>query len=264
MNAVAPSFAAVVCRNLIKDYGSGEFRVHALQGVNLEIAAGQLTLLVGPSGCGKTTLISILAGTLDLTEGAVSVFGIELERLTKRQKTKFRAENVGFVFQQFNLLPALSAVENVSVPLIINGIARATAIAPAAETLRAVGLADRLNSQPLQLSGGEQQRVAIARALVHQPRLLLCDEPTSNIDARTGRSVMKLIRDVAVQPGRVAIVVTHDPRVLEFGDRIILMDDGRIKSQEKSLSDLRELRDHDRFAHELLGSSPLNGHSKGP
>ena len=263
MIAVVPNRTAVVCRALIKDYGSGGSRVRALRGIDLEIAAGQLTLLVGPSGCGKTTLISILAGTLDMTAGAVSVFGVELQRLSKRQKTAFRATNVGFVFQQFNLLPALTAAENVAVPLVINGIARTTAVARASETLRAVGLADRINSHPIQLSGGEQQRVAIARALVHKPRLLLCDEPTSNIDARTGRSIMKLIREVAVQPDRVAIIVTHDPRVLEFGDRIISMDDGRIKGEEP-VAARREMQAEADFAPELRGIASSNGHRKGP
>ena len=183
MNAIAAPAVAVVCRNVIKDYGKGESRVRALTWRRLEIGAGQLTLLEGPSGCGKTTLISILAGTLDLTTGDVTVFGVELARLTKRQKTRFRAANVGFVFQQFNLLPALTAAENVAVPLIIAGVTRGNAVARACQVLDSVGLTSRAHCLPAQLSGGEQQRVAIARALVHQPRLLLCDEPTSNIDA---------------------------------------------------------------------------------
>jgi len=234
MNATFQTGKGVICRDLTKDYGSGDSRVRALRGVDLDIAPGELTLLVGPSGCGKTTLISILAGTLDPTGGEVSVLGADLKRLSKREKTAFRARNVGFVFQSFNLLPALTAVENVAVPLVINGYSKAAAVARATETLKSVGLGDKIESLPAQLSGGQQQRVAIARALVHQPRLLVADEPTSAIDARTGQAVMELIRAVALQPDRVAVVVTHDARVFGFGDRIITLEDGRV-AQEKAM-----------------------------
>jgi putative ABC transport system ATP-binding protein len=223
----------VTCRDLVKDYGRGDSKVHALRGVDLEITPGELTLLVGPSGCGKTTLISILAGTLEPTRGDVSVLGVDLKQLSKGGKSAFRAKNVGFVFQQFNLLPALTAAENVAVPLLINGYAHSLAMARAANALAAVGLGDRKDSLPSQLSGGQQQRVAIARALVHEPRLLVADEPTSAIDARTGQSVMELIRRVALQPDRVVVVVTHDPRVLSFGDRIVALEDGRVAASER-------------------------------
>jgi len=233
MNLDVKFGGGVTCHGLIKDYGSGDSRVRALRGVDLDIAPGELTLLVGPSGCGKTTLISILAGTLDPTNGEVSVLGVDLKRLSKGEKAAFRAKNVGFVFQQFNLLPALTAEENVAVPLVINGYSKATAMTRAAEVLKAVGLGERAKSLPSQLSGGQQQRVAIARALVHQPRLLVADEPTSAIDARTGQAIMELIRQVAVQPDRLAVVVTHDPRVLGFGDRIITLEDGRIATEKR-------------------------------
>jgi putative ABC transport system ATP-binding protein len=232
MTPIIQSAKGVICRNVIKDYGSGDVRVRALRGVNLDVSPGELTLLVGPSGCGKTTLISILAGTLDPTDGDVSVLGVDLKRLSKREKAAFRAKNVGFVFQQFNLLPALTAAENVAVPLVINGYSRAAAVARATEVLQSVGLGDRIKSLPSQLSGGQQQRVAIARALVHQPRLLVADEPTSAIDARAGHAIMELIRQVALQSDRVAVVVTHDARVYGFADRIITLEDGRV-SQEK-------------------------------
>jgi len=234
MNPTVQNPKGVTCRSLTKDYGSGDSRVRALRGVDLEVAPGELTLLVGPSGCGKTTLISILAGTLDPTSGDVAVLGMDLKRLSKREKAAFRAKNVGFVFQQFNLLPALTAVENVAVPLVINGYSKAAAVARATDVLKSVGLGDRTESLPSQLSGGQQQRVAIARALVHQPRLLVADEPTSAIDARTGQAVMELIRKVALQPDRVAVVVTHDARVFGFGDRIVTLEDGRV-AQEKRL-----------------------------
>jgi putative ABC transport system ATP-binding protein len=215
---------------VVKDYGQGNAQVHALRGLDLTIAPGELTLLVGPSGCGKTTLISIIAGTLDATAGEVSVLGLNLKGASKRDKTAFRAKNVGFVFQQFNLLPSLTAAENVAVPPVINGAAKAAAIAQAVESLKAVGLEDRTDFLPSQLSGGQQQRVAIARALVHQPRLLVCDEPTSAIDARTGHAIMALIRQVALQPDRVVVVVTHDSRVFDFADRIVALEDGQVAS----------------------------------
>jgi putative ABC transport system ATP-binding protein len=222
----------VTCRNLIKDYGSGDARVRALRGVDVEIAAGELTLLVGPSGCGKTTLISILAGTLEPTSGEALVLGKDLTRLSKREKGMFRAQNVGFVFQQFNLLPSLTAAENVAVPLVINGYSRPAAVARACEVLHSVGLGDKIDSLPTQLSGGQQQRVAIARALVHKPRLLVCDEPTSAIDAQTGHAIMSLIREVALHPDRVTVVVTHDQRVFDFADRIVTLEDGRVAGDQ--------------------------------
>ena len=224
---------AVECRGLTKAFGTGDTRVWALRGVDLEVFPGQMTLLVGPSGCGKTTLISIVAGLLDPTEGDIAVLGEDLKRLTGRWLVRFRGKNVGFVFQQYNLLPALTAAENAAVPLIIAGMPRRQAVARAVEILHAVGLSDKLESLPEQLSGGQQQRVAIARALVHEPRLLVCDEPTAALDAHSGRTVMELLRTVAVQPERAVIVVTHDNRVFDFGDRIVHMNDGRIDSVQK-------------------------------
>lgn len=225
--------SGVTCRHLIKEYGSGEARIQALRGVDVDIRPGELTLLIGPSGCGKTTLISILAGTLDATSGDVQVLGSPLNKLSKREKTLFRAQNVGFVFQLFNLLPALTAVENVAVPLVVRGLSRAAAMRRAAPLLESVGLGDRLDALPAKLSGGQQQRVAIARALVHEPRLLVCDEPTSAVDAKTGQTVMGLIRKLALSPDRVTIVVTHDARVFGFADRIIALEDGRVASDER-------------------------------
>jgi len=237
MGAVVSSVSGVICRNLVKDYGTGNTRVRALRGIDLDVAPGEMTLLVGPSGCGKTTLISILAGTLDATSGQVSVLGADLAQLSKRAKVDFRGKNVGFVFQQLNLLPSLTAAENVAVPLVIQGYAKRPAVARALTVLKEMGLGDRGDALPSQLSGGQQQRVAIARALVHQPRLLVCDEPTSALDAQTGQTIMGLIRRVAVQPNRVTVVVTHDPRVFDFGDRIITLEDGRVAA-DKHLSPL--------------------------
>jgi putative ABC transport system ATP-binding protein len=215
---------------LTKEFGANGTKTLALRGVDLDVDGGQLTLLVGPSGCGKTTLISIVAGLLNPTRGSVAVLGTELSQLSARKLVEFRAKNIGFVFQQYNLLPALTAAENAAVPLIINGWQRARAVDRARTMLATVGLERRADSFPSQLSGGEQQRVAIARALINEPRLLVCDEPTSALDARSGQTVMELIKQVAVEPGRAVIVVTHDSRVFDFGDRIVEMSDGRITS----------------------------------
>jgi putative ABC transport system ATP-binding protein len=223
---------AVVCRSVTKEFVAGDSRVQALRGVDLQVSAGKLTLLVGPSGCGKTTLISVIAALLDPTEGEAEVLGTNLTRLAPRQKVDFRRQHIGFVFQQYNLLPALTAAENVAVPLLISGWPRKQAVVRAHELLEAVRLEDRAEALPAHLSGGQQQRVAIARALVHEPRLLVCDEPTAALDAELGQSVMALIRKVAVQPERAVIVVTHDSRVFGFGDQIVHMNDGRIDRVE--------------------------------
>jgi putative ABC transport system ATP-binding protein len=221
---------AVVCERVTKDFGRGETRVRALRGIDLEVPSGEMSLLVGPSGCGKTTLISIIAGLLAPTHGQVEVFGTQLHRLSGRKLIQFRGENIGFVFQQYNLLPALTSAENAAVPLLVAGMNRRAAVAKASEMLERVGLGDKLRALPSALSGGQQQRVAIARALVHQPRLLVCDEPTAALDARSGHVVMELIHEVAVRPDRAVIVVTHDSRVFRLGHRIIRMSDGHIDS----------------------------------
>ncbi|WP_246523175.1 ABC transporter ATP-binding protein [Gemmata palustris] len=224
--------AAIALRGVTKEFGTGDTKTVALADITLDLPYGELVLLVGPSGCGKTTLISVVAGLLDATRGEVDVLGQNLTLMRNGRKVRFRGDNIGFVFQQYNLLPALTAAENACVPLLIAGWSRAKAVARAGELLTAVGLGARLNSYPNQLSGGQQQRVAIARALVHHPRLLVCDEPTAALDASSGRTVMELIREVAVQPDRAVVVVTHDSRVYDFGDRIVSMADGRIEKVE--------------------------------
>jgi putative ABC transport system ATP-binding protein len=223
---------AVVSRGVTKVFGSGDTKTVALAGVDLDIYYGETTLLVGPSGCGKTTLISIIAGLLYPTGGDISVLGHDLVRLRNSKLVNFRAKNIGFVFQQYNLLPALTAAENAAVPLVIAGEYRGKAVGTAKEILAEVGLEPRMNAYPTQLSGGQQQRVAIARALIHQPRLLVCDEPTAALDAHSGQTVMQLLKRVAVQPDRAVIIVTHDSRVYRFGERIVHMSDGRIERVE--------------------------------
>ncbi len=221
---------AVVCRGVTKEYGSGDTRVVALRGIDLELPYGEMTLLVGPSGCGKTTLISMVAGLLDATYGEIDVLGQPLSRMSDRRKVPFRGANIGFVFQQYNLLPALTAAENVAVPLLIARQPRGEAVKKARRLLAEVGMGEKADAMPTNLSGGQQQRVAIARALIHQPRLLVCDEPTAALDAHSGQVVMSLIRRVALQADRAVIVVTHDSRVYKFGDRIVHMSDGRVES----------------------------------
>jgi putative ABC transport system ATP-binding protein len=224
----AGSPLAVRCRGVWKTYGSGDESVHALRGVDLEVRSGELMMLVGPSGCGKTTLISIIAGILDQDRGEVLVHGADVKAMKGGEKALHRGRTTGFVFQQYNLLPALTAAENAAVPLLVLGEKRKLAVQRAEAMLERVGLADRARSLPSQLSGGQQQRVAIARALVHEPRLVVCDEPTSALDQDTGRRVMELLREVAVAPGRALVIVTHDSRTYHFADRIARMNDGAI------------------------------------
>jgi putative ABC transport system ATP-binding protein len=218
----------VVCKDLIKTYTAGNTVIRALNGVNLDVHLGELMILSGPSGCGKTTLISVIAGILNQDKGLCEVYGYDLLHLSEQEKLLFRATHVGFVFQQFNLIPTLTAAENVAVPLIINGADRIEATKKAADLLDHVGLHGRANSFPNQLSGGQQQRVAIARAIIHNPRLVVCDEPTSSLDGETGQKVMALLKELSMKGDRSLIVVTHDSRILKYADRIAKMEDGRI------------------------------------
>ena len=220
---------AVSVRGLTKTYGAGEAQVMALRGVDLDVRRGELLMLVGPSGCGKTTLISVIAAILDQSGGEVRVLDRDLRMLSERERARFRGETIGFVFQAYNLIPALTAAENAAVPLLIQGVPRSRALERAREVLDAVGLTARADARPAQLSGGQQQRVAIARALVHEPRIIVCDEPTSALDAETGHAVMELLQRVAQSSERALVVVTHDARIFGFADRIAHMDDGRIQ-----------------------------------
>ncbi|MFQ3581218.1 MAG: ABC transporter ATP-binding protein [Chloracidobacterium sp.] len=224
---------AVECRAVTKAFGQGESKTLALRGVDFQARLGEMTFLVGESGSGKTTLISIIAGLLDATEGEIHVLGQNMAALSNTNQVRFRRKNLGFVFQQFNLLPALTAAENVAVPLLAAGMARPAAVARATELLGSVGLAHRAAHVPSQLSGGQQQRVALARAVIHEPRLIVCDEPTSALDGATGRTVMELLAAVAVRPDRAVIVVTHDSRIFSFAQAIAHMADGNVTHTER-------------------------------
>lgn len=227
-NAPLAVKTSVVC----KGFGSGETRTEVLKNVSFEARMGELLMLVGPSGCGKTTLLSVIAGTLGVDRGEVEVFNESLHTMDKASVTRFRAANIGFIFQQYNLIPTLNCVENVSVPLRIQGASAAVAEKKAAAMLETVGLGQRMRHRPNMLSGGQQQRVAIARALVHDPKLIICDEPTAALDSENGTRVMELLRGVAARPDRCVIIVTHDNRVFKYADRMTHMEDGRIEHIE--------------------------------
>ena len=220
---------AVRARGVTKTFGIGDSRTVALKAADFETRQGELHLVVGPSGCGKTTLLSVVAGTLEWDAGEIEVLGTRLNGLKQSAITAFRGRHIGFIFQQFNLIPTLSCVENVSVPLLLNGVHRREAEAKAAELLYRLGLGDKGAKRPTELSGGQQQRVAIARALSHEPRLIICDEPTSALDRETGHHIMDLLSTAARAPGRCVIIVTHDPRTYGYADRITEMEDGRVR-----------------------------------
>jgi len=219
---------AIDVSDVVKSFPAGDTRTFALKGATLDARFGELMMIVGPSGCGKTTLLSVICGTLQCEEGTLTIFDRDLRKMKDSQITRFRCENVGFIFQQFNLIPTLTAVENASIPLVLNGHSQKESLRRAGEVMAEVGLGDKLHSYPSQLSGGQLQRVAISRALVHEPRLIICDEPTASLDAAAGQKTLDLLKSSALQPDRCVIVVTHDNRIYHFADRIAEMEDGRV------------------------------------
>ncbi len=218
----------IECKDISKVYGKGKAAVRALRDITLSIYENELFMIVGPSGSGKTTLISIISTLLSPTSGECRVLGFDITKMSPSQKDEFRLNYIGFVFQAFNLLAPLSAAENVAVPLFIKNIKRDTALKKAKTILQEVYL-DRFNALPSKLSGGEKQRVAIARALINEPKLIICDEPTSNLDSHTGKKVMQILKNLAKREGSSVIVVTHDSRIFEYADRIAHIEDGMIK-----------------------------------
>jgi len=218
-------------RGVVKDFDNGGNVSRVLHGVDLEIESGRLTLLIGPSGCGKTTLLSILTGILSPSAGEVDVKDVCITRLRGARKARFRREHLGFIFQQYNLLPALTAAENAAIPLVADGMPLRAAAERGRATLARIGMAEHADKLPNQLSGGQMQRIAIARALVHGPSVIVCDEPTAALDEQTGRTVMEILREIASNPENAVLVVTHDNRVYHFADRIVTMNDGRITGE---------------------------------
>src|SRR5215831_1336985 len=221
-------FPAISVRDVTKVFIEGPNQVPVLHGVDFEVEQGEVVLLMGPSGSGKTTLLSIMGCILRATTGSVKVAGREVANLDERELPAVRLKNIGFIFQGFNLFPTLTVGENVELALDLKGIRGAKAKGESRRLLEQVGLAAKYNSFPSDLSGGQKQRVAIARALSGSPGVILADEPTAALDSHSGRNVMEMMRALASEHGRGVVVVTHDSRVLEFGDRIVHMEDGRI------------------------------------
>jgi putative ABC transport system ATP-binding protein len=220
--------AAICTRGVTRDFTAGQQTITVLHGIDLDIKAGEMTFLVGESGSGKTTLISIMCGILWPTLGEVKVFGTDIYGLSDDELVDFRLNNIGFIFQQYNLIPSIDAASNAAVPLIAQGMHLHEARERATAMLEKLNIGDQAHKLPNQLSGGQQQRVAIARALVHEPRLVVCDEPTAALDAASGRRVMDLLREVAVAEDRACIIVTHDNRIFDLADRILVLEDGKV------------------------------------
>ncbi len=215
-------------RALWKVYQTGDNTVQAVRGVNVKLQQGEMVAIMGPSGCGKTTLLNVLSGIDEPSSGEVLVGGKQLFGISDDERTEMRAQNFGFVFQNFNLLPVLSAVENVELPLLLIGKSSTEAREGSLKALASVGLEDRASHRPSELSGGQQQRVAIARAIVHSPSVVFCDEPTGNLDSTTSGEVMKLLKQINIENNSTLLLVTHDEKIAQQCDRTLKMDDGII------------------------------------
>jgi putative ABC transport system ATP-binding protein len=236
---VTPSDALFAARGLRKTYRLGETSVGAVQGIDLDVAAGEMLVVCGPSGSGKSTLLNLL-GTIDEPDaGELRIAGVETGALGARGRTLLRRRTLGFVFQTFNLLPVLSALENVEYPLWIDGVGADQARQRAAAALDAVGLGSRLSHRPDQLSGGERQRVAIARALVHEPRAILADEPTGNLDSDTGAGILALFHQLHRQRGTAMLLATHDTAIIAGAPRVVRLQDGRVTADDRQAAAAR-------------------------
>ena len=221
----------IECKNITKTFGKEEIIIQPLRGINLVAHENEMIMLMGPSGSGKTTLISIIGGILQQSSGECLILNKPINSLAEEEKTKFRGQNIGFMFQYFNLIPTLNAIENASIPLILNGCPRAQAMEQTKNFLQTIGLETQAYRTPSDLSGGEQQRIALARACIHHPKIILCDEPTSFLDRERGKQIMELLQKIKSDNKCTLIVVTHDPRILGFADRIIEIEDGMLKNQ---------------------------------
>lgn len=217
----------ILVKDLYKVYGKGENRVEALRGVDLSVRDGEFLAILGPSGSGKTTLLNCLSGVDSPTRGEIYFNGVAFHSLSEEEKTKFRAKHMGFIFQFFNLVPVLTVIENVELPLKILGVNHRESKERAFEMIKRVGLSDKAYRFPSQLSGGEQQRVAIARALVHEPDIVWADEPTGNLDSETGSMIIELLDRMRIEHRTTLVVVTHDERIAKKADRVLIMRDGK-------------------------------------
>lgn len=226
----------IQAQHLRKIYRSGHLRVEALHDIDMAVMRGEMVAIMGPSGCGKTTLLNCLAGLDTVDEGEVFIQGDNLRDLTDNERTSYRARHMGFIFQDFNLLPMLSSVENVELPMLVSKVSTRKARKRALELLDQVGLADRARHRPAELSGGQRQRVAIARALTNNPAIVWADEPTGNLDSEAATEVMKLLRFFNEQMGQTLVVVTHAPEVGQLANRIVRMRDGKIVYQDREKS----------------------------
>ena len=225
--------SVITTQNLTKIFGSGTTAVTALDHVNLLVNAGEFVAIMGPSGCGKSTLLHLIGGLDRPSDGEVIIEGTSIAKMGDDALTELRRRKIGFIFQFFNLIPVLNALENAALPVTLDGVKPVDAQKKGAEWLTRFGLSDRLTSRPDQLSGGQQQRVAIARALAADPTLILADEPTGNLDTRSGDEIASLLRDVAKQFGRTVVMVTHDPRIAAYADRIIFLKDGKVVDETR-------------------------------
>ena len=218
----------ITAMDVRKIYDTGKMEVPALRGVDFTVSRGEMVAIMGPSGCGKTTLLNCLSGLDTINDGQILIAGTDMARMSDNARTTFRAKEMGFVFQFYNLLPVLSAVENVELPLLVSGVKPKKARERAVEALAQVGLERQANQKPGELSGGQRQRVTIARALVNQPSIVWADEPTGDLDTETADDVMRVMRELNQRNQQTFVVVTHDPRIGEMCDRIIRMQDGRV------------------------------------
>lgn len=219
---------AIQCKNVSKSFGYGDSKVNILKNIDLDVHDGEFLMLVGPSGSGKTTLLSVIAGILTPDSGTCTVYDYTYNHMNHTELSAFRAKNIGFVFQAFNLIPTLTTCENVAIPFMINNYDRVAALNAASDMLNIVDIGEKADTYPGLLSGGQQQRAAIARAFIHKPSLVICDEPTSALDFTTGQKIVELMRQINKNEKTTFVIVTHDERILKYADRIIHLDDGRI------------------------------------
>ncbi|MEM7130287.1 MAG: ABC transporter ATP-binding protein [Chloroflexota bacterium] len=253
----------IQAEQVVKTYRTGHIEVQALRQVNLSIQKGEMVAIMGPSGCGKTTLLNCLSGLDDFDAGEVQIEGQSLRRMGDRRRTTYRAQRMGFIFQTFNLLPVLSAVENVELPLLVSGTAPGKARKQSLEALEQVGLGDRSTHRPAELSGGQRQRVTIARALVNDPAIIWADEPTGNLDSKTTADILSIMRQLNQEQERTFVIVTHTTEVSDWCDRIITMSDGEVVDDGKGMAAQFEQAER-RRERETASAAPTNAQIESP